>query len=386
MTNTQSKVATDVATKDTRRNVLIPVIPLERFTYGTLDKSKYLTVRLRSVPTQADSITHDLSVPFYKDGGPEEWLMFRKNLDRVLKGQNLTTGPTQYNMLRSLLQGDGLARFNSYATLRGNETTENFRFILMDMTKYIFPQKAEQRQKRWMRRVLRKPVTMKSREFVSRFTELNEYLTLFPTKMVNGEVVQPSKLPTDEMLDSLEFGSPNAWQREMIRQDYDPTTGSLQDFVEFCERQETTEDLLPRGLKKANTNQNQSNNGNDKGKGKCNNNSSGNDSSKRHKGNRDCLFHGPNTHPTDQCLVLKSQASKMKATYQAVSPEKKRDYKKNQELHAMIAAEVEKRIGKKRKSSTEERELKNFEEMSISVSGTASLSGASSVGEYASDK
>ena len=71
--------------------------------------------KLCTVPKDTDSPQHELTVPCFSSGTCEEWLVFRKNLMKVIHGLNLTTGPTQLELARSLLTGDALSVFNTAA-------------------------------------------------------------------------------------------------------------------------------------------------------------------------------------------------------------------------------------------------------------------------------
>jgi len=126
MTNSQSKTTpSSDGPRTVPSRVIVPVIGLERFKHGALERGQYLTVKLRADPTDSASVTHDFAVPFFRDGSPEEWLLFRKNLRRVFRGQNLTNGPSQYQMARSLLEGETLSFFDTKATAYLNETVDN---------------------------------------------------------------------------------------------------------------------------------------------------------------------------------------------------------------------------------------------------------------------
>jgi hypothetical protein len=51
-----------------------------------------------------------LYVLYYTSGTPEQWVLFWKNLDKVLIGQNITTSPPTYNaMTQHILEGASLA-------------------------------------------------------------------------------------------------------------------------------------------------------------------------------------------------------------------------------------------------------------------------------------
>ena len=94
-------------------------------------------------------------------------------------------------------------------------------------------------QKRYLRRFVRKPATLKTREFVARLIEINSYLPEFPPTTTGG--ADPASLPDDELLDILEFGMPSSWQKQMVLQDFDPLQHTIKDFTEFCEHMEQVE-------------------------------------------------------------------------------------------------------------------------------------------------
>jgi hypothetical protein len=222
-------------TKTGRKPFVPPPIPLERPAVKELKKQEYLTMKLRSDPTDANSQTYDLTIQFFRTGTPEEWLLFQRDLHRVLTGQNITTGPQKFTMIRRLITGDTLAVFNKAAQEHGNETNATFLRCLQDVTNHIFPQRALAFQKRYMRRYLRKPKDMTTREFAARLSELNQYLKQFPPFEDNQEI------DDEELIDIMEFGIPNSWQTNMVLQGFDPLDNTLADLVAFCKRHEFME-------------------------------------------------------------------------------------------------------------------------------------------------
>ena len=79
---------------------------------------------------------------------------------------------------------------------------------------------------------------MKMRVYRNRVVELNNYLERFPT-VFNAT----QKIDEDEIVDILEFGTPNKWQSEMVCLVLDSAVATSQELVEFCERLEFDEDL-----------------------------------------------------------------------------------------------------------------------------------------------
>ncbi len=73
-----------------RLRMTLPPIPLEREERQILEDGNYVSFKLRAVPVDPESQLYSLSVPYYSTGTPEKWIRFRKNLDKVLIGQNIT--------------------------------------------------------------------------------------------------------------------------------------------------------------------------------------------------------------------------------------------------------------------------------------------------------
>ena len=51
----------------------------------------------------------------------------------------------------------------------------------------------------------------------------------------SSTVATPTKFPEEKIMDILEFRCMPSWQKDMILQNFDVTTTSIADFVEFCE-------------------------------------------------------------------------------------------------------------------------------------------------------
>ncbi len=185
----------------------LPPIPLERPERQVLEDGNYVSFKLRAVPVDPESQLYSLSVPYYSTGTPEKWIRFRKNLDKVLIGQNITTGPPTYAMTRRILEGAALTKFEDSVLNRGTETLNHFTLVLEEMSNYVFPRRVLQMQKRFMRRYMRKPRKLKMREFVARVEELNHDLRYFPVFVAGARLLE------DELLDIYENGVPNSWQK-----------------------------------------------------------------------------------------------------------------------------------------------------------------------------
>ena len=93
---------------------------------------------------------------YFRDGTPEKWLLFKKKLTWCMTRQNTTGRATKYALARRLLSGRALANFNHTVTANGNESLANYKRCIQAVTLGVFPQKALQDKKRWMRHFLKK--------------------------------------------------------------------------------------------------------------------------------------------------------------------------------------------------------------------------------------
>ena len=333
-----------------KRRHLSAVIPLDRPVPKKLNKSDYETLKLRTDPEDNQSPTYEITLVFFSTGEPEVWLDFMKTVDKVFKGQHLTTGPARYSLYRRALRGDALAAFESAAATQGAETVAHLELVMNSVSNHVFPERAVRTQKRWMRRQLRKPHDLSIREWVARVVELNDQIPNYPHPEGEG----PSeKLDDDELMDILEFGVPNSWQKQMILHDFDPVQKSTTEFIQFCERIEKTEDK-PMGSKSSEKSTKKrglnyvSRSGGQTKRG----------SSPESKGSKYCMLHGTNNnHSTEECRTLKHQADRMKQTYKAQHPSEKKEYKKRQELNAMVAEAVSQAMKAQKKKSSKKRKV-----------------------------
>jgi hypothetical protein len=362
-----SKIAEN-KTQYKRRKLNAP-ISLDRPETPALIKGQYITLKLRTTPGDADSTTYDLPFPYFSSGAPETWLRFKRNILKAIVGQNITSGPPKYALARRTLEGDALAAFDASAITNGGETNANFTTTLNALTTHLFPARALQTQKRYMRRYLRKPNDTRAREHVARVVEINALLTEFPDPQVG---VAATSLPDDELLDLLEYGCPNSWQKAMMIQDFDPVEHTISEFTQFCERLENTEDRTPtqKSTNKPKHESNRKRAREDKSESR-----SKSGFKKSTPGSKlDCLLHGENCgHSSDKCFTLKAQAKRMKGMYDSQTPSTKKDYKNKQELNSIVQLAVEKALkAQKKKKKSSKGENFNFDKLDISESEAAS--------------
>eukprot|EP00957_Ditylum_brightwellii_P042025 3182180-Ditylum_brightwellii.AAC.1 len=135
------------STKQSNLDVKRAIIPFPIPAPRQLERGQFHTYKVRITPADATSPIYKLSIPFFNEGTPEEWIKFRHGLSAVLKGQNVTQGLASYAIAKTLLEGSALMVFKQAEITRGNQAVAHFNQCLNDVAEHIFPEKAGQIQK-----------------------------------------------------------------------------------------------------------------------------------------------------------------------------------------------------------------------------------------------
>eukprot|EP00980_Cylindrotheca_fusiformis_P025358 scaffold13510_cov128-Cylindrotheca_fusiformis.AAC.1 len=186
----------------------------------------------------------ELQVPYFDSGTPAELLELLEKVAEVQAGQDLTTGPDKYRLMRQVLKGAGKTQFEEAVREQGgNETNNNYNKVIAMFKVKLFPRDALMNQKRALQKHLRKPFDMNMREYASRMSELNELLLQFPPREPG---LVATKFEDYEIIQCIQDGLPNYYNTFMREHGYKPVNETLSDFVKFVqERIEPTDDRKP---------------------------------------------------------------------------------------------------------------------------------------------
>ena len=341
-------------------------IPFEKVERKTPQKGDATEFKLYTRPDDESSQTYTVEVRHFSSGSPENWLETLDDIHRILRGSRITTADASVAIVRAVLKGEALRIFESGVTINGTSDMNAFDKCLQNVTTHLFPPRALVRQKRYLRWYARKPRGTSIRDYIVRLRDLNEQLKHFPP--FNPEAQQ--KLPDDELIEIVEHSIPRTWQREMTVQGFDPIEHSLQELSEFCERQETAEEMNPQSAVNAQKRGNKRKHGArpeaDADSHGENTAFSGAKSSeeapkKKSKPNKWCVLHNTNKHDTNECKVLLAQAERMRAMWKAKNPDVKHQQdKKKKDMHAlideMLAEHIQSKLAKKAKQSKSDSE------------------------------
>jgi len=91
---------------------IVPIVPLQRPANKDLTKGDYATLECITCPGVADSASYELVIPYFKSGTPEEFLKWKRNVEKAISGQGATDGLSKYTLTHRLLDGDNLTAFN----------------------------------------------------------------------------------------------------------------------------------------------------------------------------------------------------------------------------------------------------------------------------------
>ena len=297
------------------------------------DKTKLRSFKLYTDPDNENSPKFLLNITVLDENASvRAAIKWRTAISKILAGLNVTDGAAKHPIIQELASGAPLQAYNTgtqahrakrhlqllddAAAAEGaqqqNETDEAFAARIQAARDAVqmpainntdveiglnsvmvekCPYKALEKQKRFMRRKMRKPANLTTRAYVSNLIRINgEELPMLPPFGPN------QGLSVDEIIDIVTYGIPKSWVRKMDEHDFDPLAKGVDQLVAFCERMEAAEEHRNDPETKGTT--------------------SAKKASKKHKSTRNngkkwCDYHETNSHNTSECEVLKKlKASK----------------------------------------------------------------------------
>jgi hypothetical protein len=227
-------------------------------------------------------------------------------------------------------------------TLTAEHVTEALRLVITNAC----PFKVLQKQKRYMRRYMRKPNDMKVRTYMHSLMRINiEEIPHLPP------FAQDQRLSEDEIIEIILNVTPNSWSQEMDRQNFDPEQQSILSLLPFMER---IEQLEPTPT--ANQDGQHGKKEPKEGYNKCTKTTGDNKKSATGKW---CTFHKSDTHNTEDCKVLNAKKSNNKPPYKNKMWKKDTDESKNytrKELNWLVKKLV---VNKEKKAWEKEHKADN---------------------------
>ena len=307
-------------TKDfgSKRAPLLPLVPEDG---AEMNSTNSVSYSLRVNPADADSPTYKKYVRVLTGNeSVRAVLSWVTDTAMVKTGLNITSNANEYTLMQNLLKGsaktlyfdevdgkaavarEAAAAAEPDATAKAGIKAQPLIDFLSErimregrcaVVKGIVPNKIVAMVKRYLRRECRKPPEMKVRAYYQHLLRINndELPALPPFDAAQN-------LTEDEMIDILCYATPRSWMREMDRQGFDPVNKKLGQVVDFMERIEQAEESDGHRIDGSQKQESSSKKQKTKSKGKT--------------GTKHCIIHGQCSHTSDECEVLKKQASNYK--------------------------------------------------------------------------
>ena len=305
----------------------LPLIPETDPNVDTKDSTKFGTFKLLTDPTDNDSTKYSFTMR-YTDGtqGLRATIKWVMDVDKVITGLGVADAAAKIPLIQQLCSGVAQTAFdaareqsrdarhevlmeaavNALPVVNGETAAQkavrvqnarngvpapafgdaDIQAGMQAIISQVAPYKVLEKQRRFMRRKMRKPADMMTRQYVTYFNRINlEELPCLPPFGDN------QSLPNDEVKDIIVYGLPRSWLKEMDKHDFDPYNDTLKNLLGFCERMEASEDHDASG--------------NTKPSGGKSSKKARTQSGANHSGDKWCEYHETNTHNTSECETLK---------------------------------------------------------------------------------
>ena len=280
---------------------VIPSIPLEDPTKNDpidVDKTVLVSFELRVSPKSMNTSTYTKSVRRFSEGNPSQWIRTIYDMKEIWSQNLIADGEDRAAIVRTILRDDPLTVFDGaleaqLEPIEGDEestevTVEKVEQAIKAVSASIFPHRALENQKQWMRRTMKKLPNMSYRVMQAQVMKMNRSLVLFPGAN------EDSKFSSSEMLEILEFALPKSWRAKFDLKSYVPTQHTKSRLLTECEAIERSEAMEANKTQKSAT----------KDKDKEKRIVKGN-IAKPNKGLKFCSQHGLNsTHDSASCWVI----------------------------------------------------------------------------------
>ena len=133
-----------------------------------------------------------------------------------------------------LLRGEALHQLDMLYAEVGSTTTDHLNLIILGLGTYVPPFDALSKQKREMRRKMRKPQELRVRLYNACLIDINEYLATFLGEKSSDKICEA------ELNEILLNSMPNGWTSQGYWQGFDCETITLKKSVNLFKCMETS--------------------------------------------------------------------------------------------------------------------------------------------------
>ena len=134
--------------------------------------------------------------------------MFAQNFQITLEVSGILAYVANIHYLCMLLRGEALHQLDMLYAEVGSTTTDHLNLIILGLGTYVPPFDALSKQKRAMRRKMRKPQGLRVRLYNACLIDINEYLATFLGEKSSDKICEA------ELNEILLNSMPNRWSRQ----------------------------------------------------------------------------------------------------------------------------------------------------------------------------
>ena len=215
-------------------SIFKPVLPLLLDVISDVaekEKPKHIIMKLSSGSAGAGK--YKKYIPYFNDGTPQAWIDLQKDITEIWTQNKIFSPTDRMAIVKAVLRGETLTTFDfAVAEERKDATGQDLALTmsmvekaLSEVTMTIFPHRALDSQKQWMKKYMKKPQDMLIRLTSAALSRLNNCLPFFP----GGS--DTSKFSEMELVEILEFSLPLEWRQKFDYDGYIPTDGSKAQLI-----------------------------------------------------------------------------------------------------------------------------------------------------------
>ena len=192
-----------------------PPIPFVKIKHDDKSDKDFVKLKLRRDPMPENLDFYEFKIDLFDNGGPEEFFVVRSNFNMTIMASGTLETAANIQYLRTLADREAICQFGSLlAEVESTNplTTED---IILGLGAYFFPVNSLSKQKRVMRRGVRKPRVLKLRCYAARLIYLDDYLDSF----TGGNLTE--KIGLTELNEVLLNSMTNIWSKQVYVQGFE---------------------------------------------------------------------------------------------------------------------------------------------------------------------
>ena len=258
----------------------------------------------------ATAPSYKLKVARFNEGTVEDWIRVRKAISELWRQNSISSPNDRVANVTAILRGESLTVFEAKIEELTSEDANGAQLdvpldedivlsALNAVAETVFPHRALETQKQWMRRGMKKPRELSFRKTASAVGRLNNCLSFFPGAS------EADKFNKTEVVELLEWSIPQNWKTKFDLDGYIPTQHSKDRLVTECEAIERHEPKLSTKTTSTSSEKQSLHKKSRPVKHKTGE-KTGASTSKYY-----CTEHGTNpTHSTDSCYTIKNRTER----------------------------------------------------------------------------